>query len=73
MDAVPLRFSVQRMKIKPRQIQMLKAGGAVQRIEASDAAPVQIKRDVASSVFFKKLLQAFVPEADDHCSGCNTR
>jgi hypothetical protein len=38
MDAVPLRLGVQRMKIEPRQIQLSKTKGALQRIEASDAA-----------------------------------
>ena len=37
MDAVPLRFGVQRMKIETRQIQLLKTEGALQRIESPDA------------------------------------
>jgi len=38
MDAVPLRLGVQWMKIEPRQIQLRETKGALQRIEASDAA-----------------------------------
>ena len=73
MDAVPLGGRVQRMKVEPRQIQSLKAGGAEMRVKASDAAGVQVVRNVATSAFFEKLLQALMPEADDHSSMCTMR
>jgi hypothetical protein len=38
VDAVPLGFGVQWMKIEPGQIQNLKIGAAIERVEASDAA-----------------------------------
>ena len=64
---------MQRMKIEPRQIQSLKAGGAEKGVEPSDAAGVQVVGNVATSAFFEKLLQALMPGADDHGSMCTMR
>jgi len=66
MDAVSLWFRMQWMKIESRQIQLLKTVSALQSVQASYAAGLQIVCDVSSSAFCEKLLQAFVPEADDH-------
>ena len=70
MDAVPFWFALQSMKIKPWQIQGIRCFCNANGIESAKGSFSQGFLYFGTDALFKKLLQAFVLEGQDHNLKC---